>query len=305
MRAFFAAVAPYDPAIDPMRVAKWSETLGGALACNGEGDASPVVDEVEAWLDGPIAAKLVRARPAVHVAALHLIPAMLRSRLRLCHEWTADKRSMITYQRVRDQLNAEMVLKELKELPGPPKIILWAHHSHLHYNSLGRSIPSMGQHLHDVLHAGLYTIGLFAEGGSAIDTAMIDQAHGLGFLLGLAPKVIPHGARWSVEQQLSEQSPRDFFLDLRHASTSLAVAGTSRLEINGRMPTALSADFDGAVLLHKVSGTDLDFLPGWLRLSARLLGFVLARPIITGALTFTLLAGLVYLARISRSRTTS
>ncbi len=163
----------------------------------------------------------------------------------------------------------------------------------------------MGQHLHDALHDEIYTVGLFAEGGFAIDSAMIDQARGLGFLSAVAPKFIPSGALWSVEQQLGQQSPRDFFLDLRHASASWTAAGASRLENNGRMPTALSADFDGAVLLHKVSGADLDFLPGWLRVSACVLGLMLARPIVTGASAFTLLAGLVYLACIWRSRTTS
>lgn len=300
LRAFFAAIAPYDPGMDPAWIKQWSEKLAAALDCAKEANASQALDEIEAWLNGPVAANIVRARPAVHVAALRLIPAMLRNRLQLCQEWTADQRSMITYQRVRDTLNAQLVLDELKAFPGPPKLILWAHHSHLHYNSLGQTIPSMGQHLHDALHHDMYSIGLFAEGGSAIDTTTIDQAHGLGFLFALAPKPIPHGPRWTVEEQLSQQSPRDFFVDLRHASKGWAAAGTSRLENNGRMPTALSADFDGAVLLHRVSGSELDFLPGWLRASARTIGFVIARPIISVAIVVTLLAGLIYLLRRRR-----
>ena len=302
MQAFFAALAPYDAAIKPARIAQWSEKLGAALACASNSDADPVVDEVEAWLNGVVAANIARERPAVHAAALRLVPTMLRSRLRLCHEWVADKRSMITYQRVRDELNAQQVLDELRALPGRPKLMLWAHHSHIHYNSLGKSVPSMGQHLHDALHDGIYTIGVFAQGGYAIDTATIDQAHGLGILLALAPKPVPNGPRWSVEQQLSEQSPHDFFLDLRNGWKELANAGTSRLENNGRMPTALSADFDGAVLLHQVSGTDLDFLPRWLRVAAHAVGFVVAYPIVAGGLAIALLAYIVRVWRRRRAR---
>ncbi len=299
--AFFAALAPYDRAIDPERIKQWSEELAPALDCAKEANVSQTVDEIEAWLSGPVATSIARTRPAVHVADLRLIPAMVRNRLQLCQEWRADQRSMITYQRVRDALNALLVLHELKTFPGPAKLILWAHHSHLHYNSLGKTIPSMGQHLHDVLHQGIYSIGLFAETGSAIDTATIDQAHGLGFLLALAPKPIPHGPRWSVEEQLSQQSPRDFFLDLRHASEDWTAPGTSRLENHGRMPTALSADFDGAILLHRVSGAGLDFLPGWLRASACTVSFIIARPIMSAALPVTLLGALIYLLRRRRS----
>ncbi|MGI9086522.1 MAG: erythromycin esterase family protein [Chthoniobacterales bacterium] len=297
LRAFFAAVAPYDPAIDPGKIKQWNDKLATALDCAKEANASQLVDEIEAWLNGPIAVSLARARPAVHIAALRLIPVMLRNRLQLCQDWTADQRSMITYQRVRDELNTQLVLNELKMLPSPAKLILWAHHSHLHYNSLGKTIPSMGQHLHDILHWDIYSIGVFAQSGSAIDTATIDQAHGLGFLFALAPKPIPHGPRWSVEEQLSQLSPHDFFLDLRHAATEWAAPGTSRLENNGRMATALSADFDGAILLHRVSGVELDFLPGWLRASARSIGFIIARPIISAALMVMLLTGLIYLVR--------
>ncbi|MDQ6625685.1 MAG: hypothetical protein M3Y69_06035 [Verrucomicrobiota bacterium] len=69
-----------------------------------------------------------------------------------------------------------------------------------------------------------------------------------------------------MEQELAKQSPHDFFLDLRDGRKDWATAGTSRLENNGRMPTALSADFDGAILLHHVSSAELEFLPSWLRI---------------------------------------
>ncbi len=218
LRAFFAAVAPYDPASDPARIRQWNAELATALDRAEGANAGQVVDEIDAWLNGPVATSVARTRPAVHVAALRLVPVMLRNRLQLCQEWTAQHRSMVTYQRVRDTLNAQLVRDELKTFPDPTKLVLWAHHSHLHYNSLGQTIPSMGQHLHDVLHRDIYSIGLFAESGSAIDTATIDQAQGLGFLQAIAPRPIPHGPRWSVEEKLSRLSPQDFFLDLRHAS---------------------------------------------------------------------------------------
>lgn len=307
LQAFFAAVTPYDPTIEPARIAQWSKKLGAALACSDESDAGlavPVVDEIEAWLNGPVANNIAKDRSAVHLAALRLVPTMLRARLQFCHEWVRDKRSMSTYQRARDELNAQLVLDELRELPGPMRLILWAHHSHLHYNSLAKTVPSMGQHLHDALHDEIYTVGVFAQGGYAIDTATIDQAHGLGFLLALAAKPIPSGPRWSVEQQLSQKSPHDFFLDLRHAPKEWSHASTSRLETNGHMPTALSADFDGAVLLHQVSSPDLDFLPSWLRAGARTVGFVVAYPIVGVGTMIALVTCLLYIVGRWRRRRT-
>ncbi len=210
LQAFFAAVAPYDPTIEPTLIAQWSKTLGAALACSDESDARPVVDEIEAWLNGPVAANIAKERSAVHVTALRLVPTMLRDRLQFCREWVAGKRSMSTYQRVRDELDARLVLDELRELPGPPQLILWAHHSHLHYNSLGKTVPSMGQHLHDALHDGIYNCGVFAQGGHAVDTTTIDRATGLGYCSRGGQN---HSARPALERGTTAQptiAPRFF-----------------------------------------------------------------------------------------------
>lgn len=68
------------------------------------------------------------------------------------------------------------------------------------------------------------------------------------------------------------------------------------------MPTALSADFDGAVLLQQVSGPDLDFLPTWLRASARAVDFVVAYPLVVAGMAIALFAYLFYIARDWRRR---
>ncbi len=68
------------------------------------------------------------------------------------------------------------------------------------------------------------------------------------------------------------------------------------------MPTVLSSDFDGAILLHRVSGAELDFLPDWLRASARIVGFIIGRPVVSGALAVLLVSSLIPLLRRRRSR---
>jgi erythromycin esterase len=272
MRAFVAALSRYAP-VDKERAAQWSGALGSALACPAGRNSEMLVSQLDGWIRNAVVPSIAQSRPQAHVAMLELVPAMLRARIDLCREWTAAGRSARVYQRARDEQNARMALAELAAVPGG-KLVLWAHHSHIHYNSLGTNIPSMGQHLRQALGRDIYAIGVFAAGGRALDTSAIDRAHGLGQILALASSRVPADARWSVERGLAAVSPSDFFVDLRHSPAAWRQPGTSRLEIRGVMHTALSADFDGAVLLHRVTSTNLDFLPGWIRAALTLFGFV-------------------------------
>ncbi|MEO5812855.1 MAG: erythromycin esterase family protein, partial [Rhodanobacter sp.] len=165
-------------------------------------------------------------------------------------------------------------------------------HSHLHYNSLGQSVPSMGQHLHDALGNQLYTIGVFALDGAAMDSSKADAADGLGVITALAAKPLPDDARFTVERALSVLSSQDFFIDLKAVPALWGQAGFSRLETSGRMPTALSHDFDGAIFLHQVHATPLDFLPRWLNVAIGSVGLVFQHVILASAIALLLMAAI-------------
>jgi len=71
----------------------------------------------------------------------------------------------------RDELNAENALMLRDQVSSSHKIVLWAHHSHVSYNSTRARVPSMGQHIRDKINGSVYTIGLFAGSGRFIDVA--------------------------------------------------------------------------------------------------------------------------------------
>ncbi|MEO5559439.1 MAG: erythromycin esterase family protein [Dokdonella sp.] len=287
--AFLAAVHALDPSVSDQKIREWTSSLSPSLECKSSQTDPQALSELEHWIDGS-ASTVVRARrPAMHAAALKLVPTMLRYRLQHCGEWLAAKKSMTVYQQSRDALNAKLALALLADFK---KVIVWAHHSHLHYNSLGQAVPSMGQHLHQALGDQLYTIGLFALDGAAMDTSKVDAADGLAVVTAMAAKPLPDDARFSVEHALAGLSNSDFFVDLKAAPAAWAQPGFSRLETSGRMPTALSKDFDGAIFLHRVHGTPLDFLPPWLNLAIGTAGWIYQHIILAALIALLLVGGL-------------
>jgi erythromycin esterase-like protein len=293
--AFVSALGTIDPQLDPKRARGWSDALGPVLGCHGEPGQDELgpkraVADLESWIASRAGPLLAADRPPAHLAALRLVPQMMRSRLQHCQEVKAPGVASNVYQRVRDEMNAKLVLSLMRDMP---RLVLWAHHSHLHHNSLGGSTPSMGQHLKAVLGDRLYTVGVFAGGGSAIDSLELESAGGAGIVAALAGRPLPRGAQFGVERRLSGLSHRDFFIDLRGAPPQWAQPDFSRLEVGARMPTALARDFDGAILLHEVSGAELNFLPAPFRGTVRAVGWVLRNPVLAalGALLVLLALG--------------
>jgi erythromycin esterase-like protein len=193
------------------------------------------------------------------------------------------------YQRVRDVMNARLTESLMRDMP---RLVLWAHHSHLHYNSLGRLTPSMGQHLKAVLGDRLYTVGVFASGGAAMDSLAVDAASGAGIVAALAARPLPADERFGVEQRLSALLDKDFFVNLRGAPGEWAKPDFSRAEVAMRMPTALAKDYDGAILLHTVSGAEMNFLPPPFRAAVRAVGWVLRHPLLASLAGLALLSAL-------------
>ncbi len=290
LTAFFAALHALNPAVSDQKMRDWTVSLSPSLECKDSQADPRALTELEQWINDSAATAVGTRRPQMHVAALRLVPKMLRYRLQQCGEWLAASKSMAVYQRSRDALNAKLALALLESFP---KMMLWAHHSHLHYNSLGDSIPSMGQHLHNALGDQLYTIGVFALDGAAMDTSKADSADGLAVITALAAKPIPDDARFSVERALATLSDSDFFIDLKSAPAVWADPGFSRLETSGRMRTSLSKDFDGAIFLHQVHGAELNFLPSWLRIVIASAGWIYQHVVIARIVVVLVIAGLV------------
>jgi erythromycin esterase len=288
--AFLAAVHALDPSVTDQALHDWTASLSPSLECKSSQTDPHALSDLEHWIESSAASAVAARRPAMHVAALKLVPTMLRYRLQQCSEWLAASKSMVVYQRSRDALNAKIAMALLVRFP---KMMLWAHHSHLHYNSLRQSIPSMGQHLHGALGDQLYTIGVFALDGAAMDTSKVDAAEGVEVVTALAAKPLPDDARFSAERALAGLSKSDFFVDLKAAPVAWAQPGFSRLETTGRMHTALSNDFDGAIFLHQVHGAELDFIPRPLNMAVGLVGRVYQHMFIAVLIVLLLAAGLI------------
>lgn len=268
----------------------WVGSLGPALGCKQKRADHNSLAALSAWINGPLATALTGKRPTLHLQTLRLVPAMLQHRLEQCQTVTAGG----SYQASRDAHNA-VLARDLQRNAG--KIILWAHHSHLHHNSLGKAVPSMGQHLRRAYGEGLYTIGLFAAGGNAVDSVRADKANGPGIVFALAARPVPGEDRFAIEKRLASLLPADFFLDLRANSSNWSSPSRSRLEVDGSMSTALSRDFDGAILLHKVSAAELNFLPRPFQWGVTTAGWLLQHAVLAALLSLLAIGGLTWIAR--------
>src|SRR5262249_1690950 len=130
------AYAP--PPREPDRVG-----LAVIVRCGGDYDelvanrelAVRAVADLDAW----IAAVAPRVTPAVHAAALRMIPDNFRDLIVLC---TRAGGMSIDWQWMRDETNAARSLA-LREVLAP-KLITWAHHSHVAYDTTGENVRSMG-----------------------------------------------------------------------------------------------------------------------------------------------------------------
>jgi len=200
--------------------------------------ALKAVDAVQRWILA-ISPAVARERPAAHVAALRLIPDGLRDHVELCEHAT-------TWQKTRDELNADNALMLREGISATHRVILWAHHSHVFYNSTASRIPSMGQHLRGRIGREIYTIGLFAGSGRFLDVAPL-SVHSL-----------PALNKVGVERLLDGVGAESYFVDLSTLPTVDPKAGwllpqSSRMEGRWTESTVLARDFDGALYVRNVT----------------------------------------------------
>jgi erythromycin esterase-like protein len=202
-----------------------------------------------------------------------MISDNFRNNIELCTQAAGD---LSVWQVTRDQLNADTALALRDRVSAGHKIILWAHHSHVMYNSTHRNVVSMGERLHTRIPTELYTVGLFAGGGRVIDGALFGE------------RDLPSTRRFGVERLLQAVDRDMYFVDLKSLPTTDPQAGwltedTSRFEVFSARPTVLAKDFDGAIYVahvHQAEFTD-SVAARWI---LRLLGFVEAHFIGVGIL---------------------
>jgi erythromycin esterase len=200
--------------------------------------ALTAIETIQRWIDGVLPA-VARERPGAHVAALRLVPDSLRDHLELCEH-------SATWQKTRDELNADNAMMLRDRVSESHRIILWAHHSHVAYNTTGDRIPSMGQHLRSRIGRDIYTIGLFAGTGRFLDVAPL-SVHSL-----------PALNKVGVERLLDGVGSESFFVDVAALPTTDPAAGwltpqSSRMEGRWTRSTVLAKDFDGALYIRNVS----------------------------------------------------
>jgi erythromycin esterase len=274
--AFFEALVRYEPLPEPAAPERWRDALAPLLKCRRSDppktaaerqSGEQAISEVAAWL--------ARARPAVqrlggelHALALEQIPANLRASLELCERVQGG--GIRTYQETRDELNAMRALALRDELSRTRKVMLWAHHSHINYNLAGRNPASMGQHLHERLGGQLYSIGLFAGGGEALEIRE-------GSFIEIAPRQLPPARQFGVEGLLSSLHPGSYFVDLAPLRSSAAwlEPRSARHELAAEARIIPARDFDAAVFVREVHSTRLLMVSPELERKIQLFGWLL------------------------------
>ena len=290
LKAFLATGDAVGAAATLAQQSQWVTALGPALGCKKAFSKPEALVSLTTWIQGPLTTALSKTRPSVHLETLQLVPVMLERRLEQCRQVRAGA----SYQDTRDVQNAALVSAMHDRLG---KLILWAHHSHINHNSLGKAVPSMGQHLKRRFGEDLYTIGVFAAGGEAVDSLGLDNSGGPSIVLALAPRTVPADGRFEVENRLAQLSAKDFFLDLRSAGAEWSEPSRSRLEVDGSMQTSLARDFDGAILLHRVSGARMNFLPPAFQSLVDVVASARRYPIVALLVMLLLASGIILLAR--------
>ncbi len=236
-------------ALKPLEGARYCVRSQFPKTKDAANDARRAIALLEGWI-ADVRPKVERAL-VPHARALTLLPNNLRNAVSLC-EAAADASKETrwrVFQEMRDKQNAHMTLAIADGVSSTGKIVTWAHHSHVHHNTLGKSVPSMGEHLKAILGHGLYTVGTFAISGKAL----VGQDEPALETLKDGPEIEINVAFRNIAQ-----GQENFFLDLRSISKKDARyaaffrPATARIE-NSISPLNLAGDFDGVLVLEKVS----------------------------------------------------
>lgn len=210
---------------------------------------------LEDWIANAAPAVQTRYGNLPHAAVLRLVPQNLRASLELCRgverqsggSFSLRSATAHEYKTTRDTNAAAFALK-LKSVAPSGKLMLWAHISHLFYDS-ERQNTSVGELLHETLGPKLYTLATFAEGGGTIVifSDVNDQ-------LGYAPVF---GAFGQLRQRVNALCPHDCFLDLRGTQDPAFIAPHLVWFESLPRPMSLARGFDGIVWIKHVHAPQL------------------------------------------------
>lgn len=202
------------------------------------------IDLLQEWINHAVPHVRTEFPNLPHADMLQLIPSNLLQSLALCEEYRATAvTNATTYKTVRDTYAAAFT-HTLIAAASNHKLILWAHVSHLSYNGDERGSTSVGEILHKSLLGQLYTIGTFAESGSAI------------MLFSDWNNISGYGRVWGVsrpiDQLLTPSPPQACFYEVSDG-TSSALGRVQRVWIESRPSNViLSRDFDGIIVVRQV-----------------------------------------------------
>lgn len=192
-----------------------------------------------------------------HAQALSVVGFSLRQTIELCdaHQKNTDKQNKwAVYQPKRDELSAGVVTQIYHHISRHNRLMTWAHHSHVNYNSLNKVRVTLGQELKNLFGTAVYTIGVFARKG----TALVGQEE--PELKELRPIQDSE-----VDTYLSSLSPRSFFADLSGSAEKgdalLNQPATIQVEGIYLWKTQLAKDYDAIIYLESVSPPKIDFSP--------------------------------------------
>jgi len=276
LAALFDGVATYQAPESPEQLLRWREAIAPLLrtsrsetrTAEARQAAEQALTEVEAWLARVIPA-VAQRRGEQHAQALQQIPASLRATIEL--SWRVQGANIRTYQETRDELNAQRAIELRDGVSRSHEVMLWAHHSHINYNVTGAAPRSMGQRLHERLGDQMYSIGVFAAEGQAVEIRENSA-------IPIIPRSLPPLRDFGVESRLAAVRDGSFFVDLtslRHNTTfaSWLEPLSARYEVPARTQIALARDFDAAILVREVHATRLLMVPTYLDRSLRIYGW--------------------------------
>jgi erythromycin esterase len=253
----FAAIERYEPAPDPDALARWRAAFAPFLSCFRV--AEPRSEEEVRAMDRAMAEAASwfekaaeQVEPAVHGRSLRLVLASLQGTFELCAVQGVRPFGGQTYQRVRDRLNAENAITLRDVVSESGRVMLWAHHSHVNYNTTGERIPSMGEALRRMAGEDVYAIGLFAGSGEAIEA---DDASDPPLKI----QALAEGPVFTVNAELAQLANYDYFLALGEDAAlpaGLRERAVGRIEARIPWPMTLSSDYDAVVFIQRVTAPE-------------------------------------------------
>ncbi len=256
----------YNSLVDEKEIQSVASSLSSLQGCAQNGFPQTSVEKefalkaisiLEKWI-ASAQPQIKKKYPSIpHAEALTLVPYSLRRTVELCdtHQKNTDtKNKWAAYQPKRDELNAEVAAQILSEVSHNMRLITWAHHSHVNYNTLNRVRATFGQVLKSQFAGDVFTVGVFAHQGSAL----IGQEEP-------SLKELRPAQEAEIDSYLSVLSKESYFANLSGADAKtvdfLTRPATIRIEGINLWKAQLAKDYDAIIYLDKVSPPKVDFAP--------------------------------------------